>query len=61
MHPDVTRLGLRFGRPHHFVDYRAFKANRLIRRDDIMIPEQVNNFGMEIVPTNSLKGSRAVA
>jgi hypothetical protein len=33
-HPDVTRLMWRFGRHHHFIDYRPFKDQRLILRDD---------------------------
>lgn len=32
LHPDVTRTIWRFGRVHHFVDYRRFSANRLVRR-----------------------------
>lgn len=49
MHPDITRLTVRFNRPHHYVDYRGFKKNKLIRRDDAVIPEGVNNFGMRLV------------
>lgn len=28
-HPDVTNFAIRYGHPHHFVDYRAFKCNDL--------------------------------
>lgn len=49
MHPDVARLLYRFGRPHHYVDYRPFKANRLIRKPDIVIPEGTDNYGMHLV------------
>ncbi len=45
-HPDVARLVWKFGRPHHHVDYRPFKRNRLIRRTDIEIPTGVNEYGM---------------
>lgn len=48
-HPDVTRLVWRFGRWHHHVDYRRFKRNRLILRNDVTIPEGVNNYGMQLV------------
>lgn len=34
-HPDVARLTKRYGRWHHFVDYRSFqKNNKLIRKQD---------------------------
>lgn len=34
LHPDVARLAWRYGRAHHHVDYRPFKANRLNRLAD---------------------------
>jgi hypothetical protein len=32
MHPDVARVTWRFGRVHHYVDYRPFESLKLIRR-----------------------------
>lgn len=49
MHPDVAKLVWRFGRWHHHVDYRPFKRNKLIRRDDISIPQGPDNYGMRLV------------
>jgi len=50
LHPDVARLTWRFGRVHHFVNYRPFqKQNKLIRRPDVQREEGVNNFGMSLV------------
>jgi hypothetical protein len=49
LHPDVSRIVNRFGRFHHYVNYRPFKKNRLILRDDITIPEGTNNYGMRLV------------
>lgn len=46
MHPDVTKLTKKFNRWHHHVDYRPFKKNKLIRKDNIEIPDGINNFGM---------------
>jgi hypothetical protein len=46
MHPDVTRLTFRFGRVHHHVDYRPFKANRLVRKPGLEMPIGVDEFGM---------------
>lgn len=46
MHPDVTKLTKKHNRWHHHVDYRPFKKNKLIKRSDIVIPDQINNYGM---------------
>lgn len=48
-HPDVSRLVWKFNRWHHHVDYRRFKANRLIKVPGLAIPEGVNNYGMKLV------------
>ena len=48
LHPDVARIVHKFGRWHHHVDYKPFKRNKLIRRDDIEIPQGVNNYGMRL-------------
>lgn len=46
MHPDVSRMTYRFGRVHHYVDYRSFKKLRLRLREDIDLPAGTNNYGM---------------
>lgn len=56
LHPDVARVAWRFGRWHHHVDYRPFKTLKLIRRDDIEVPEGIDNYGMHLVQLNA-KGS----
>ena len=48
MHPDVCRLAWRFGRPHHFCDYKSFRHG-LIKKARIDVPAEVNNYGMELV------------
>lgn len=49
VHPDVSRLVIRFGRAHHHVDYRRFrKQNVMILRDDIDIKDGVNNYGSKV-------------
>lgn len=45
MHPDVARLTQRFGRIHHYVDYKVF-SNPLRRRPRIRKRLGVNNYGM---------------
>jgi hypothetical protein len=49
LHPDVSRLTYRFGRIHHFVDYRPFKENRLVRRPGVAIPAGTNEHGLVLV------------
>jgi hypothetical protein len=48
MHPDVSRMIWRFGRCHHYVDYKPFAINKLRRKPDVEIPQGVDNFGMEL-------------
>ena len=49
MHPDVARLAHRFGRDHHFVDYKPFRRNRLLLKDGLTLPERTNDYGMRLV------------
>jgi len=53
MHPDVARLTWKFKRWHHHIDYRPFKNNKLILRDDIEQPAGVDDFGMRLVKAKS--------
>lgn len=48
-HPDVARVVMRYGRVHHFVDYRPFKKNKLKYKDGIEIPKGINNYGLKFV------------
>ena len=48
VHPDVARLAWRFGRVHHYVDYRRFRRLRLIRREGVVLPDEPNNYGMSL-------------
>ena len=45
-HPDVARVTWKFNRWHHQVNYKPFKKNKLIRKPNIEIKEQVNEYGM---------------
>ena len=53
-HPDVVKIVWKWGRWQHQVDYRQFKANKLIKKEDIIIPKGVNNYGMVL---NKAQGS----
>ncbi len=46
MHPDVARLTKRWNRWHHYVNYKPFKKNKLIRKKDINIKQDINEYGM---------------
>lgn len=46
MHPDVAKVTWKFNRWHHQVNYKPFKQNKLIKKDNLIIPEGVNNYGM---------------
>lgn len=48
-HPDIVKIGRRWGRWQHVVNYKPFKNNRLIKKEGIVIPEGVNNYGMKLV------------
>lgn len=59
-HPDVTTITRKWGRWQHQVDYRPFKANRLIRKAGIEIPAGPNEYGMRLVTVAGTRGdSRA--
>jgi len=49
LHPDVAKVVWRFNRWHHHVDYRAFKHNKLKKKEGLVIPDVVNNYGMKLV------------
>jgi hypothetical protein len=51
-HPDVVTITRKWGRWQHQVDYRPFKANRLIRRPSVTIKPGVNDYGMRLVTTS---------
>jgi len=45
-HPDVVRVVWKFGRWQHHVNYAPFRRNKLIKKQGIIIPKGVNNYGM---------------
>jgi hypothetical protein len=52
-HPDVVKVTWKFERWHHQVDYRPFKKNRLIFKENIVIKEGLDNFGMILKRVNN--------
>jgi len=58
MHPDVSKIVWRFGRWHHYVDYRPFKNNKLKLKENVEIPKGINNYGMVLKQVNTMKKKR---
>ena len=48
-HPDVVKIGRRWNRWQHVVNYKPFKNNRLIKKEGVKIPQGVNNYGMVLI------------
>jgi hypothetical protein len=51
-HPDVVDVVWKFNRWHHSVDYKPFKKNKLIKKENIQIQNCINNYGMKIKEYN---------
>jgi hypothetical protein len=47
-HPDLVTVKWQYGRWQHAVDYRPFLRTHLVRREDLEIPDGVNEFGMAL-------------
>ena len=47
-HPDLVKVKQRWGRWQHVVDYRLFRANKLIKKENISIPTGINNYDMKL-------------
>jgi len=54
-HPDVVKITRKWNRWQHQVDYRPFKNNRLIKKEGVIIPEGVNNYGMVLIKKDAIK------
>lgn len=48
-HPDVAKVTWKFGRWHHHVNYKPFKANELIFKKDYIVKKGINNYGMKLI------------
>jgi len=47
-HPHLVKVTWKFNRWHHHVNYSVFKQ-KLERVDDLIIKDEINNYGMELV------------
>jgi hypothetical protein len=48
MHPDVARFVMKYGRPHHYVNYRQFLRNRLKYKEGVIPVRGYDSYGIEI-------------
>ena len=48
-HPDVARVTQKWGRWQHHVDYRPFRHNKLKMKNNLIIKDRVNNYGMKLI------------
>ena len=48
MHPDVTKLVYKFGRPHHYVNYSGYRQ-KLKLKNNITVKKGINEYGMKLV------------
>ena len=47
-HPDVVRMTEKFGHPHHQVNYKPFRRNKLRLKPGVVQPSGTNDYGMEL-------------
>jgi hypothetical protein len=53
MHPDITRLVVKYGRDHHYVDYSGFKQE-LKLSENCRVSGGINNHGMRVVKIKNM-------
>ncbi len=49
MHPNICKMWKAHNRWHHKVDYSGFKRNKLIKKKGLIIPDEINNYGMKLI------------
>jgi hypothetical protein len=49
LHPDCVKVVWKFNRWHHLVDYKQFKNNKLIKKDDLILKNSINDYGMKLI------------
>ena len=47
-HPDITTISRKWNRWQHHVDYTVFEKNKLIRKKGLIIPDEPNEYGMNL-------------
>jgi hypothetical protein len=52
MHPDVAKVVWKFNRWHHHVNYKKFKNNKLLRKSNVFLKDEINNYGLIKIKKN---------
>ncbi len=52
MHPDISKVKMRFNRVHHWVDYSVFKNQLLVLKPGVKIEQKVDNYGLALKVIN---------
>jgi len=47
-HPELVEVTWKFNRRHHQVNYKPFQKNKLIKKENLIIKNGINNYGMVI-------------
>lgn len=55
-HPDLVDITFKWGRYHHNVNYKSFERNKLIKKENLVIPNKINNYGMILKEINNYGG-----
>jgi hypothetical protein len=48
-HPDIVKITWKWNRWQHQVDYSGFTRNKLRKKPNLVIPDRINNYGMELL------------
>lgn len=48
-HPDCVTVIWKYNRWHHNVNFNPFKENKLIRKNGLIIPDRINDYGMKLI------------
>ena len=56
-HPDCVKIVWRYNRWHHSINFNKFKENKLIKKEGLIIPNTINNYGMKLVDKKTIKNN----
>jgi len=54
-HPDCVKVVWRYNRWHHSINFNKFKENKLIKKEGLIIPDVINEYGMKLVDKKTIK------
>lgn len=54
-HPGITRVVWKYNRWSHYVNYKPFRYNKLIKKKGLIIPKGINNYKMKLITIKEKK------